>query len=78
LELSKIKFAETCGVQNGKFLEISKSQDGTAKWTNLFFLSVLLADIRGRTNKKIQCSQQQLQRRYPNRVEMHDKKIALK
>ena len=78
MELSKIKFAEICGVQNGKFLEISKSQDETAKWTTLFFLSVLLADTRCRTNKRIQCFQQQLQRRYPNRVEMHDKMIALK
>ena len=78
MELSKIKFTEICGVQNGKFLEISKSQDGTAKWTNLFFLSVLLADIKCRTNKRIQCFQQQLQRKYPNRVEMHDKTIALK
>ena len=43
----------------------------------IFFLSVLLADIKCRKNKKIQCSQQQLQRRYSNRVEMHDKKIAL-
>ena len=78
MELSKIKFAEICVVHNGKFLEISKSQDGTAKWTNLFFLSVLLADIRCRTNKRIQCFQQQLQRRYSNRVEMYDNKIALK